>query len=116
MCLSALGTWYNSTTPSLPLTRYAVLALGSTLYREFGKFGKDIDEFLASRGATAICPLQEADEMRGQDAAYKKWAGRVLQHYTKGDSKVKVQEEKVLRYRFVNREQTTPTQEGMYHT
>uniref|UniRef100_A0A646QEM1 Nitric oxide synthase n=1 Tax=Hemiscolopendra marginata TaxID=943146 RepID=A0A646QEM1_9MYRI len=58
--------------------KYAVFALGSTAYPDFCQFGKFCDEALDSLGATRLFSIATADELKGQDASYRKWAPAIF--------------------------------------
>ncbi|MEM6574637.1 MAG: assimilatory sulfite reductase (NADPH) flavoprotein subunit [Pseudomonadota bacterium] len=47
--------------PSLSQLKYAVLALGDSSYAQFCQTGRDFDQRLAARGATALLPRVECD-------------------------------------------------------
>lgn len=55
--------------------RYAVLALGSSMYREFCACGRVIDERLAARGACRLLPRRECDTKFKAD--FKAWLAQV---------------------------------------
>lgn len=58
---------------SLPPVKFAVLALGSTLYPDFCKAGLDLDTKLAATGMERIVPLSKADEASGAFDVIRGW-------------------------------------------
>ncbi len=55
--------------------RYAVLALGSSMYPGFCAFGRRLDADLARRGARPLAPRVECDTRF--KAGYERWLGEV---------------------------------------
>lgn len=58
-------------------TKYAVLALGSTLYPDFCKAGMLLDRKISSSGATKMIPIQKVDDAAGGDGDILEWIGLV---------------------------------------
>ena len=54
-------------------TKYAVLALGSTLYPDFCKAGVELDRMFGSAGLQSAVSLVKADEIGGGETARKDW-------------------------------------------
>lgn len=73
----AAGFWAALAEPELRLEtlRYAVLALGSSSYREFCGAGRLLDERLAARGAWRLLPRRDCDTKF--KAAFKEWIRQV---------------------------------------
>lgn len=66
---------------SLSRLRYAVLALGSTVYAHFCAAGRMLDRELCRLGADRIVALHRADEIKGQFRTFEIWSevvGRLL--------------------------------------
>jgi nitric-oxide synthase len=59
-------------------SRFAVLALGSSAYPNFCAFGKYVDNLLGELGGERMLKLVSADEMCGQDQAFRRWASDVF--------------------------------------
>jgi len=55
-----------------------VFALGSSAYPNFCAFGKSVDRSLTVMGAERVYPLEEGDELCGQEQAFQIWAKGVL--------------------------------------
>ncbi len=62
--------------PRLANLRYAVLALGDSSYAQFCQTGRDFDQRLAARGATALIPRVECDLNYQEPAAL--WQEQLL--------------------------------------
>lgn len=62
--------------PQLKGCRYAVLALGDTIYEHFCKFGRDLDKRFAELGASRLQDLVEADV--DFDQPYRNWMDGLL--------------------------------------
>jgi sulfite reductase alpha subunit-like flavoprotein len=57
--------------------KYAVLALGSSLYPDFCKAGKDVDEKLNASGAGELIKIEMADASQNGDVTISKWITQV---------------------------------------
>lgn len=53
--------------------KYAVLALGSSLYPDFCKAGLDIDEMLSESGATSLIDVTKVDDVDANKATIPTW-------------------------------------------
>jgi sulfite reductase (NADPH) flavoprotein alpha-component len=73
----AAAFWAALAAPALRLEslRYAVLALGSSSYREFCGAGRAVDERLAARGARRLLPRRDCDTKFKAD--FKEWLQQV---------------------------------------
>lgn len=63
--------------PSLKSVKYSVLALGDSSYEHFCQTGRDLDERLASLGATALTPRADCDV--DYDDTAEAWIDKLLQ-------------------------------------
>ena len=59
--------------------KFAVFALGSSIYDNFCTFGKLCDSALVELGAQRVAPLALGDEQKGQDRAFRNWAKLAFQ-------------------------------------
>ncbi len=64
--------------PVLDGLRYAVFALGSSIYENFCTFGIFCDQSLESLGGQRVAPLALGDEQKGQDKAFRAWTKMAL--------------------------------------
>ena len=62
---------------------FSVFALGSSAYPNFCAFGKSVDHALITLGAEKVYPLDEGDELCGQEQAFQLWSKGVLTVCTK---------------------------------
>ena len=62
--------------PSIPGTRYAVLAFGDSSYDDFCGFGRRVDERLAELGATRLTARVDCEP--GEDAVAHEWLGTLV--------------------------------------
>lgn len=58
---------------SLDGLNYAVLGIGSTLYKHFCAAGIAVDKALSKAGANCIVPLHKGDEIQGQADTFVRW-------------------------------------------
>ena len=58
--------------------KYAVFALGSSMYENFCSFGIFCDSNLETLGGQRIAPLVLGDEQKGQDKAFRSWTKLAL--------------------------------------
>lgn len=58
----------------LPQLKYAVFALGSSLYETFCAFGRNLDQRLELLQAERLLPVCSADELTGQEPVFQDWA------------------------------------------
>jgi sulfite reductase alpha subunit-like flavoprotein/nitric oxide synthase oxygenase domain/subunit/hemoglobin-like flavoprotein len=58
-------------------TKFAVLALGSTLYPDFCKAGMSLDKNVAGYGSTRMIPVKKVDDAAGGDGDIVEWIGLV---------------------------------------
>ena len=59
--------------------KYAVFALGSSIYENFCTFGKLCDSALENLGGQRVAPLACGDEQKGQDRTFRNWAKLAFQ-------------------------------------
>jgi len=57
--------------------KFAVLALGSSLYPEYCKAGKDADDKMNEAGAEQIMEITRADSAQGDQTTIREWMNRV---------------------------------------
>ena len=53
--------------------KYAVLALGSSIYPDFCQYGIDVDKWLPKTGAEPILPLYKIDDAKGYTSEITVW-------------------------------------------
>lgn len=58
-------------------TKYAVLALGSTLYPDFCKAGTQLDRKMAKCGSTKMVPVKKVDDAARGDGVVQDWVGLI---------------------------------------
>ena len=58
--------------------KYAVFALGSSMYENFCTFGIYCDSAIEALGGQRVAQLALGDEQRGQDRAFRSWTKMVL--------------------------------------
>lgn len=75
---------FSNKAPSLKSMKYAVLALGDSIYDEFCKTGIEFDQQLAKLGATRLSPLHMGDV--DVDATAPSWLDKTLPLIASGKS------------------------------
>ncbi|XP_011496043.1 PREDICTED: nitric oxide synthase, salivary gland [Ceratosolen solmsi marchali] len=68
----------DNTFGPLSNVRFSVLALGSSAYPNFCAFGRYVDNLLDELGGERLVHLSQADEMCGQEQAFRQWATNVF--------------------------------------
>ena len=63
----------KSNKKSLQGLKFAVFALGSSMYANFCTFGVFCDNSLEALGGQRVSPLVLGDEQKGQDKAFRSW-------------------------------------------
>jgi len=59
--------------------RFSVFALGSSAYKTFCAFGKDVDELLAILGGQRLMEVTCGDELDGQEQSFTSWSQQIFQ-------------------------------------